>query len=304
MSNRTTTRPSVLRPLLSAVAAALLLSACGSEPEQAGAMPATVPDEDPGLVHVHGLGVDPADGRLYVATHFGLWRIDGPGDARRVGEYFYDLMGFTVVGDDHFLASGHPLLTDDLPPLLGLIETTDAGQTWRSVSLLGSVDFHALRAEHGLVYGWNSSDGAFMVSSDLEEWERRSTQRSLLDFAVDPDDPDHVVASTAESFEAAVLLRSRDGGSTWTPIEESDAPPVARLSWSQPDRLWAVGLDGSVWRSGDDGATWERTGQAAGRPEAFLDAGDTLVVAGGGIIAESGDGGRTWEELFREDEHP
>jgi hypothetical protein len=31
---------------------------------------------DPGPVHVHGLGVNPADGALFIATHTGLYRVD------------------------------------------------------------------------------------------------------------------------------------------------------------------------------------------------------------------------------------
>ena len=31
-----------------------------------------VPAADPGPVHVHGLGVNPADGALFIATHTGL----------------------------------------------------------------------------------------------------------------------------------------------------------------------------------------------------------------------------------------
>jgi hypothetical protein len=36
-------------------------------------------------------------------------------------------MGFTIVGPNRFLGSGHPDLRDDLPPLLGLIESTNRG---------------------------------------------------------------------------------------------------------------------------------------------------------------------------------
>ncbi len=97
-----------------AVAAVLLLSACGSPAADEGtdvgqaaadALPATpIPsDEDPGLVHVHGLGVNPSDGLVYAATHFGLWRLPETGQADRVGDVGYDLMGFTVVGPDHFM---------------------------------------------------------------------------------------------------------------------------------------------------------------------------------------------------------
>lgn len=83
-----------------------------------------------------------------------------------MGDAFHDFMGFTVAGPDHFIGSGHPLLTEELPPLPGLIESTDGGHTWRSASLLGQADFHAMRAAHDAVWGSNSSDGALMVSVD------------------------------------------------------------------------------------------------------------------------------------------
>lgn len=254
-------------------------------------------DQDPALMHVHGLGVNPADGEVYAATHLGLWRVPEDGDVERVGDAFYDFMGFTVVGADHFVASGHPLVTEELRPLLGLIDTIDGGQTWRSLSLLGQADFHTLRAVHDVVWGWNSSDGALMVSDDRREWERRSTASSLLDFVVDPGDADHLLAAAAASLDDAGLQRSDDGGRTWEPL---DAPALARLAWEDSDRLWGVALDGTVWRSSDGGASWEETGAVQGRPEAFADAGDRLLVAAGGGISQSVDDGVTWTDLYRE----
>ncbi len=49
----------------------LLAAGCGGSGEDAAA-PLQPPDSGP--VHVHGLGVDPADGALFIATHTGLWR--------------------------------------------------------------------------------------------------------------------------------------------------------------------------------------------------------------------------------------
>ena len=51
--------------------AALLSGGCAKD------TPATTPpaDEDASVGHIHGLGVDPADDSLYVATHFGLFHV-------------------------------------------------------------------------------------------------------------------------------------------------------------------------------------------------------------------------------------
>jgi hypothetical protein len=135
-------------PLTRLIVALLLLpvvafvSGCGAS----GGV-ASVAADDPGPEHVHALGVDPADGSLYVATHTGLYRMaPGSESAARVGDQRQDIMGFVVTAPGIFLGSGHPDLRDGLPPLLGLIESSDAGRSWQSVSLLGKADFHSLRA--------------------------------------------------------------------------------------------------------------------------------------------------------------
>lgn len=158
---------------------------------------------------MHGLGVDPADGALYAATHFGLFRLpaDGP-EATRVANRYQDTMGFTVVGPNSFLGSGHPDSREDLPPRLGLIESTDGGESWQPLSLAGEADFHTLHAAHGNVYGYEAGSGEFMVSDDRVEWETRS-RLAMRDFAVSPTDPDTLLATTERG-----LARSTDGGRT------------------------------------------------------------------------------------------
>lgn len=115
------------------------------------------------------------------------WIQEVKADLSRVGESRRDLMGFTVVGSDHFLASGHldveEMRRDDAPPLLGLIESTDAGRTWRTMSLGGSADFHSLKIGGGKIFGYNSSSQQFMISPNGPDWESRSSL-VLFDFAV------------------------------------------------------------------------------------------------------------------------
>jgi hypothetical protein len=58
-----------------------------------------VPAADPGPIHVHGLGVNPADGSLFIATHTGLFRVAKESrKAKRVGDRYQDTMGFSVIG--------------------------------------------------------------------------------------------------------------------------------------------------------------------------------------------------------------
>ncbi len=77
-----------------------------------GCTPVGTSGGDPGpghsrFGHVHGLAVNPADRRLYVASHLGVFRETERG-FERVADRWQDTMAFTVVGPDHFLGSGHP----------------------------------------------------------------------------------------------------------------------------------------------------------------------------------------------------
>lgn len=248
-------------------------------------------DGSGGFGHVHGLAVDPGSGTLHVATHAGLYRIDDANTAVRVSKDAFDLMGFTVVGPRHFLASGHPDMHGDGPANLGLLESTDGGVTWRTMSLSGAADFHGLQAAHNMIYGYNSTDGAFMVSTDGRNWQSRSTV-AMGSFVVSPADPDAVLA-----VGRAGLQRSTDGGRTWQAVPA--APPVAVLSWDAGPVVWGVAPDGTVWQSTDGGGRWQQRGNVPGQPQALATHDGTVFVAtAGDRIAASTDGGMTWTPRY------
>lgn len=255
-----------------------------------------------GVSHVHGLGLNPGDGELYAATHHGVFRIPDEGDAELVSAP-RDTMGFTIPGADHFLGSGHPALQDDplfeqgTPPLLGLIDSSDAGRTWKPLSLFGEVDFHALEAAHDLVYGFDATSGRFLVSSDGVEWETRSEGLAMSDFAVDPASADDVVAMTDSG-----LAESTDGGRSWTP---ADGPPVVFLSWHRDQGLWGVTGDGDVFTR--NGASWEPRASLPGSPQALVVTDDAVFAAAASDrertgIYESTDDGRSWQLRYQDGE--
>lgn len=248
---------------------------------------------DAGPMHVHGLGVNPADRALFIATHTGLFRVgDDETEAVRVSDSFQDTMGFTVVDEERFLGSGHPDLRTDLPPLLGLIESTDQGRTWTPISLLGDADFHVLRSVAERVYGYDATGDRLMVSQDAgRTWSEVERPAPLLDLAVDPADHLHLLATGASDLERG-LYESRDGGRKWERI----ADPVGYLAWPARDALFVVDGQGDVLRSLDGGRGFERRGSIGGQPAALLgQAADELYVAlHDGTIKRSRDGGATW----------
>ncbi|MDQ5808621.1 MAG: exo-alpha-sialidase, partial [Actinomycetota bacterium] len=189
------------------------------------------------------------------------------------------------------LGSGHPDLRDlqdDVPPLLGLIVSTDGGRRWQSVSLLGRADFHVLRAAGDRVYGVNATNGQFLASEDGgRTWKRRSPPAPVIDLAPNANRPAEVVASTEDGMHV-----SRDGGATWRPLTPGVGGLLAR---TRGGTLFVVDAEDGVHRSDDGGASFDAAGEIGGQPAAFAAHGDDLYVAlHSNEVKTSSDGGRTW----------
>lgn len=254
-----------------------------------------VPAADPGPVHVHGLGLNPADDALFIATHTGLYRVEqGDRKAERVGDRYQDTMGFTIVGPNRFLGSGHPDINEarekNLPSLLGLIESTDEGESWQPISLSGEADFHVLRFAGERVYGYDASNDRLLVSADRgRTWEELDKPGPLVDLAVDPADARRIVVASAGGLEEG-LFESRDGGESWKRVSEA----VGLLAW--PGRLYLIAGGGQVFSSGDGGRRLEHDGEIGGQPAALVAEGpaELYVALHDGTIKRSVDGGANW----------
>jgi hypothetical protein len=257
------------RTVGAAAAVALLLVSvgCSSADTDRGDQAADPASHDNAFGHVHDLGVNPADGRLYVASHMGVFRQSDDGFAR-IADRWQDTMAFTVAGPDHFLASGHPDMREDKPTHLGLIESTDAAESWTALSLEGEADFHALELAGDRLYGFDALTGTLM----------------------DPEDPDALVIAD----QRGELMRWRTGG---PPTALEAAPRIAFLDWSEPGRIVGLGGEADVWVSEDGGETWREAGVVPGGPQALTTDGDTWYAATDQGLFTSTDRGESWESV-------
>lgn len=278
--------PGALARVILTFAVSTLLAGCTSDTRTSSG-----PDDahPPEMEHIHGLGIDPADSTLYAGTHYGLFRIPASGQPSLVGDHVQDFMGFTVVGPNHFLASGHPGEGQGGPSSIGLIESTDAGQTWQPLSLSGEADFHSLDSVDGTIYGLNSMTGQLMASTDGRTRDVRSAE-AIADFAVEPTKPLTLIATTQQG-----PVISTDGGATYKPL--TSAPLLVLVDWASDGTLVGVAPDGNVYRSSDGGEAWETRGKLAGPPEAVdVEDADAIYAAANGKVWRSTDGGRTFSE--------
>ena len=239
--------------------------------------------------HVHGVARNPADDRVYLASHDGLFRYEAGGPVR-VGPVI-DLMGFTVAGPDRFYASGHPGPGVDLPQPVGLIESLDAGATWTVRSRGGQSDFHTLTVAGDGVLGF---DGALRRTDDAQTW-------SVLEPPVVP----YAIAASTDGTDVVMTsrsgpLRSGDGGDTWDTID--DAPLLQVVDWADADTVVGVTPAGAVAVRDDAGDTWTTRPGTGDAPQAVgahtaQDGSLHVLVVTSDAVMESTDGAVTFAPL-------
>ena len=268
----------------SALSATILLVATACAPVGATAESLTTDN------HIHKLMPSDDGQSLLVGTHNGLFSVDlESGDVEGpVGEHVIDLMGLTRA-DDRLLASGHPGASGPQHlegPNLGLIQSSDAGETWEAVSLEGVADFHALTYDSaaGSVVGAHA--GQILISDDMGASWREGAAADPYDLLATGD------ALLMTSFDG--LSVSTDAGESFQPVE--GAPPLVLLA-DADETVVGVDLAGTLWRS-EPGMQWTPEGTT---PEqihalALLPGGEVIVATESGLQRTS-DLGQSWEPL-------
>jgi hypothetical protein len=235
-----------LRATTVLIAVGALLLGC----ESAAPSPASTPSTALALEHIHGLSLSPDDQDLTVATHDGIFRIDltEPDTVHGpLGGVVIDAMGYTA-SDGVAYASGHPSPTE--PSYL----------TEPNLGLIKSVD-----------------DGATWTEVAL------GGEADFHALTVNPADRDRIYALDSQALE---VMRSDDGGNTWTKGAQVLARDIL-VSPAEPDRVYATTADG-VAVSTDGAATFTVD---ATMPRLFLLAADP---AREGLLAGVEDNGSIW----------
>jgi hypothetical protein len=265
--------------------AALLTGACAKD------TPTTAPlaDEDASVGHIHGLGVDPADDSLYVATHFGLFHVDESGRPSRVADRYQDTMAFTVIGPGHFLGSGHPDLTEDLPSHLGLIESTDAGETWTPLALQGEADFHILEPAGDALYAYDATSGRLLRTEDQKSFDEVFQGPLISVAAVD----ENVSLTATDGNGQLVSIDARSGEA-----RPRGGPIMMYLDTTADGTLAGIDPNGVVQVRSDNGRTWREVGSIGGQPAAFTISDQGWYAATETAVYQSPDDGVTWSRVL------
>lgn len=169
------------------------------------------------------------------------------------------------------------------------------------------------RVASPILYGLQDSPRGFPMRSDDSgrTWKPlypnpAGGAQPASDIAIDPANPR--VVYLAVSLARGGVLKSTDGGETWTPsgagLPSSGTASVypLRVASNNAQVLYAA-AGGSVYKSSDAGATWARTGGLSD-PTAAIGFQDTaparmFAMTGGGYTHSSEDEGATWTQTGR-----
>jgi photosystem II stability/assembly factor-like uncharacterized protein len=287
--------------LASLLLVAVLAAGCGGD----GTDNATTAAPGSGT-DVLSIAVDPADGTLLAGGGPAFYRIK-PGakqpeaakgaikTTKGSGTLTKDVVArFTA--DGTIIASGHSGEAT-LPPVLGLVKSTDEGETWEPISGLGEADYHEIEIDGDRILALRYEDpGMIQISSDGgKTWETREAPSvaAPIDIAVNPGNRDQWAVSTDQG-----TFISANGGKSWRQWDTTFGP---RIAWARPDALYLAGKDGKVKVSPDAGRTWNEAGSIGAGPKelTFSAKGDLYASVAGGEIKRSSDGGKTWTAVVK-----
>lgn len=262
--------------------------------------------------HIHGLGYDSQNQRLFVATHYGLfvWK---EGKLFQLGKNRDDFMGFSLhpSNPNIIYTSGHPEKGGNM----GVMKSEDSGASFKRIfgGLEGkTVDFHSMTI--------SPANPLILLGSFIGRLYRSKDGGKSWQFALGRGLPEHgfcwgAPCLSADSKDAKVvyagapngLLISHDFGENWIPLNsELGAVAGAGVDPSDSKRLFAFTQKFGLAASRDGGKDWQarNNGIKLSRQEfVFAFAFDRknsshLFAATGEQIFRSTDGGESWEKIL------
>ena len=180
---------------------------------------------DASIDHIHGLGYPGAGDALMIASHHGPLLYE-EGTWKETDGEKHDYMGFQAVADG-FVSSGHPEPGSDYENPLGLLKSTDAGETFKQYAFEGEIDFHYLAASYQTdrIYVFNEMptdnlDNGFFYTDDYgQKWTTMDMKgfeaEMMSNMAAHPETPETVAIGTERG-----LYVSTDAGQRFSLLKD------------------------------------------------------------------------------------
>ncbi|MEP6800432.1 MAG: hypothetical protein ABJC07_00740 [Acidobacteriota bacterium] len=249
---------------------------------------------------VYALAIDQtATGTLYAGTNAGVFRTNNGGNiwtAQRAGLGKINVQALAIdPTNTRVIYAG--------TTAAGVFRSTDSAATWSASSNgLASPDVRSLAIDPsapGTLYAGTAA-GISKSTDAASTWGSRLSA-NVRSLAIDPVTPATIYAGAEGLFTNSGVLKSGDGGTSWTPMNSGlGSVPVRSIAvrQNQPATVF-IGTSGSgVYGSSDGGSTWR---QLPGSPSSVntvvLDpAGSNIYVGAPTGFFRSADDGKNWRQ--------
>ncbi|QWH17234.1 VPS10, VPS10 domain protein [Bacillus mycoides] len=186
------------------------------------------------IEHIHGIGYAGNMPGVSIATHSGI-KVYQNGKWFETTTELHDYMGFQATKNG-FFASGHPEPGANLKNPLGLMKSSDGGNTLEKLAFYGESDFHNLAVGYNTeaIYLYNErpnsklQQGFYFSTNNGQEWKNsklKGLSSTIHSFSVHPDQSSVVVVSAKDG-----VYLSTDYGNTFEIFSTSLESTAVTLS--------------------------------------------------------------------------
>ncbi|GAB6428569.1 hypothetical protein bcgnr5390_44700 [Bacillus luti] len=177
------------------------------------------------IEHIHGIGYAGNMPGVSIATHSGI-KVYQNGKWLETKTGLHDYMGFQATKNG-FFASGHPEPGANLKNPLGLMKSSDGGNTLEKLAFYGESDFHNLAVGYNTeaIYLYNErpnsklQQGFYFSTNNGQEWKTsklKGLSSPIHSFSVHPDQSSVVAVSAKDG-----VYLSTDYGNTFALFSKS-----------------------------------------------------------------------------------
>ncbi|MBY7123917.1 F510_1955 family glycosylhydrolase [Bacillus sp. FSL M8-0063] len=186
------------------------------------------------IEHIHGIGYAGNMPGVSIATHSGI-KVYQNGKWLETKTELHDYMGFQATKNG-FFASGHPEPGANLKNPLGLMKSSDGGNTLEKLAFYGESDFHNLAVGYNTeaIYLYNErpnsklQQGFYFSTNNGQDWKNsklKGLSSTIHSFSVHPDQSSVVAVSAKDG-----VYLSTDYGNTFELLSTSLESTAVTLS--------------------------------------------------------------------------
>ncbi|MGE6536767.1 F510_1955 family glycosylhydrolase [Bacillus luti] len=186
------------------------------------------------IEHIHGIGYAGNMPGVSIATHSGI-KVYQNGKWFETKTELHDYMGFQATKNG-FFASGHPEPGANLKNPLGLMKSSDGGNTLEKLAFYGESDFHNLAVGYNTeaIYLYNErpnsklQQGFHFSTNNGQDWKTsklKGLSSTIHSFSVHPDQASVVAVSAKDG-----VYLSTDYGNTFELFSKSLESTAVTLS--------------------------------------------------------------------------